>query len=38
MLIPAIQQSRYETIAIWIITLVMLTVLLTAEYSSSLVL
>jgi hypothetical protein len=26
--------SRHETIAIWVITLVMLTVLITAKYSS----
>jgi hypothetical protein len=28
------RQARYETIAIWVITMVMLTVLITAEYSS----
>ena len=31
-------RTRYETIAIWVITMLMLTVLITAEYSSSLVL
>jgi len=38
MLTTTSQEARHETIAIWVITMVMLTVLITAEYSSSLVL
>jgi hypothetical protein len=34
MLTTTSQQTRYEAIAIWVITVVMLTVLITAEYSS----